>query len=58
MARMAQLMDSSGEIITDYQELMIEGLHAQLEVEREYGDIRFVQGQIAGIRDFCFVVKE
>jgi len=58
MARMAQLMDSSGDIIDDYRELMIDDLHNQLEIEREFGDIRFVQGQIAGIRDFCLIVKE
>ena len=58
MERMAQLMDSSGEVINDYMELMVESLHAQLEMEREYGDIRFTQGQIAGIRDFCSVVRE
>lgn len=58
MARMAQLMDSSNEIINDYMGSMIADLHEQLELAKDYADIRFIQGQIAGIRDFCTVVKE
>ena len=55
---MAMLMDSSGEIIIEYMETQIEALHESLEHVTEYKDIRFIQGQIAGIRDFCTVVKE
>lgn len=58
MLRMAQLMESSDEVVLDYMEETIAGLHEQLELAREFGDIRFIQGQIAGIRDFCSVVKE
>ncbi len=58
MLRMAQLMESSDTVILDYANHMIEGLHEQLELARDFTDIRFIQGQIAGIRDFCSFVKE
>lgn len=57
MERMASLMDSSHEIIEDYRDIMIEQLYQQLEAETDYGNMRSIQGQIAGIRDFCMVVK-
>ena len=57
MERMASLMDSSHEVIEDYRDVMIEQLYQQLEAETDYGNMRSIQGQIAGIRDFCTVVK-
>jgi hypothetical protein len=57
MERMSSLMDSSHEIIEDYRDMMIEQLHHQLEGETDYGNMRGIQGQIAGIRDFCMVIK-
>ncbi len=58
MARMSMLMGSSEEIISDYADAMIEQLHEALERSSDFSEIRFIQGQIAGIRDFCTVVKE
>jgi hypothetical protein len=58
MMRMAQLMESSDEVILDYRDYTIQELYERLELESDYGTIRFIQGQIAGIRDFCLVVKE
>lgn len=58
MARMSQLMVSSGEIVEAYRDLMISRLMGALEVSNEFKDIRFIQGQIAGIRDFCSFVQE
>ena len=58
MARMSMLMSSSEEVISDYAEAMIEQLHEALERSSDFSEMRFIQGQIAGIRDFCTVVKE
>jgi hypothetical protein len=58
MTRMSMLMGSSEEIISDYADVMISQLHDSLERSSDFGEIRFIQGQIAGIRDFCTVVKE
>ena len=57
-ARMDQLFNSSSEVITEYAELLIQNLHQALELTKGYEDIRFLQGQIAGIREFCSVDKE
>jgi hypothetical protein len=57
MQRMAMLMDSSSEVITEYMEMEIAKLHEQLEEARDPWDVRWLQGKIAGIRDFCMVVK-
>jgi hypothetical protein len=57
-ARMDQLYNSSGDVITDYVEMLVDDLHLALDTTKEYQDIRFLQGQIAGIREFCSVDKE
>ena len=53
MQRMAQLMESSGEIIMAYRDCMIARLHESLETVKDPGDFRWYQGQIQGIKDFC-----
>lgn len=57
MKRMATLIDSSGDVLEAYMELEVARLHESLEQVRDYGELRFIQGQIAGIRDFCTVVE-
>ena len=57
MDRMSSLMESSSEVIEDYRDVVIEQLYHQLECETDYGNMRNIQGQIAGIRDFCMVIK-
>ena len=57
-ARMDQLYNSSSDVISEYAELLIDNLHQALELTKGYEDIRFLQGQIAGIREFCSVDKE
>ncbi len=57
LQRMSMLMESSNEVINDYKEIMIADLHESLEQVKEPGDFRFIQGQIAGIRDFCSFVQ-
>jgi hypothetical protein len=57
-ARMDQLYNSSSEVITDYVEMLIDDLHQALELTKPHEDVRFIQGQIAGIREFCSVDKE
>jgi len=56
--RMSMLMESSGEIIQQYADAQIELLHDSLERSNDFAEIRFIQGQIAGIRDFCSFVQE
>lgn len=56
--RMAMLMNGSHEVINEYMEVMIEQLHESLEQVKDANDFRFIQGQIAGIRDFCSFVQE
>lgn len=56
--RMAMLMNSSQDVINDYRDVMIEQLHESLEQVKDVNDFRFIQGQIAGIRDFCSFVQE
>lgn len=56
--RMAMLMNGSHEVINEYMEVMIEQLHESLEQVKDVNDFRFIQGQIAGIRDFCSFVQE
>jgi hypothetical protein len=55
---MDQLYNSSSEVITDYVEMLIDDLHQALELTKPHEDVRFIQGQIAGIREFCSVDKE
>jgi hypothetical protein len=50
--RMAQLLESSREILEEYRDLLIEGYHERLDVEPDHGTVRFIQGHIAGVRDF------
>lgn len=58
MHRARQIFMSSEEIINAYKDFTIAQLHEQLELETDFRTITFIQGQIAGIRDFCLVVKE
>lgn len=51
--RMAQLMASSWEILEEYRDLLIDGYRERLDIEGDYGTIRFIQGHIAGVKDFC-----
>lgn len=57
MHRARQIFTSSEEIINAYRDVTIAQLHEQLELETDPRTITFIQGQIAGIRDFCSVDK-
>lgn len=56
--RMAMLMSSSDDIIEAYRDAKIEELRQTLEQVSDFATIRFIQGQIAGIRDFCSFEQE
>ena len=50
-------MESSEEVIRGYGDAMIEDLYEALEKVKDPGDFRFIQGQIAGIREFITFIK-
>lgn len=52
------LLQSSTEVIEDYRDVLIDEYHETLEGIKDPGDFRFVQGQIAGVRDFCTLISE
>jgi len=56
MQRFGMLLQSSTEVISDYRDVLIEEYHETLEGVKDPGDFRFVQGQIAGVRDFCTLI--
>ena len=57
LQRMSMLMESSEEVIKGYGEAMIEDLHEALEAVKDPSDFRYIQGQIAGIREFITFLK-
>jgi len=57
-ARMAMLMDSQGEILLDHRDKLIAQYHEQLEVLTDFGDMKAIQGKIAGVREFCMVIDD
>lgn len=56
--RMAMLMASSSDVIEAYRDAKLDELRDALERAVDFATIRFIQGQIAGIRDFCSTEQE